>query len=154
MTFTLTSSDFQDGSFIPDYCTCDQEDASPALEWQNPPSGTQSFALIVDDPDAPMGIWDHWIIYNLPKTTKSLEKNVKILPKNTLDGKNSWNKTGYGGPCPPDCEHRYFFKLYALDILLEDKGALSKKDLFAHMKGHILDVSQLMGRYDLRKRRV
>lgn len=153
MRFQIKSHDFIEGSMIPDLFTCDGENISPSLFWENPPLTTQSFVLIVDDPDAPVGIWDHWILYNIPKDCLLLEKNIKTLPAGTVEGLNSWNKTGYGGPCPPDKEHRYYFKLYALNIILENKKNIKKNDLLKIIKNNIIHETQLMGKYDLKKRR-
>ncbi|MDP1723785.1 MAG: YbhB/YbcL family Raf kinase inhibitor-like protein [Alphaproteobacteria bacterium] len=153
MHFQLKSHDFTEGSMIPDIFTCDDKNISPSLFWENPPLNSQSFVLIVDDPDAPMGTWDHWILYNLPKNCFLLEKNIEKLPIGTIEGINSWGKTGYGGPCPPDKEHRYFFKLYALDIILENKKDLKKDALLNMIKNNIVGKAQLIGKYDLKKRR-
>lgn len=154
MNFKITSTAFKEGEFIPSKYTCDGENISPPLSWSDLPSGTKSLALINDDPDAPVGDWVHWIIYNIPPDTKELieaASNKKNLPKGSLEGLNDWNRIGYGGPCPPTGVHRYFFKLYALDCVLSLKQGATKKQLLDAMKGHILALAQLIGKYQ-RKR--
>ncbi len=155
--FLLSSSAFKEGESIPSIYTCDNEDKngiSPPLEWSNAPRKTKSFVLIMDDPDvphepgAPPRVWDHWVLFNIPATTTKLEKNLKHLPKGAKSGNNSWNRSGYGGPCPPDREHRYFFKVYALDAELTLKEGSSKQDIENAMQGRILGEAQLMARYD------
>ncbi|NMB99146.1 MAG: YbhB/YbcL family Raf kinase inhibitor-like protein [Thermoanaerobaculaceae bacterium] len=147
----IKSPDFKEGELIPKMFSCEGEDYSPKLEWENAPEATKSFALICDDPDALMGTWVHWVIYNIPKEFKSLERNIPKKPKlenGILQGKNSWPKTGYNGPCPPPGKpHRYFFKLYALDTVLSLKENATKEDLLSAMKGHILAETQTMGTY-------
>jgi Raf kinase inhibitor-like YbhB/YbcL family protein len=150
----LTSSSFENQKDIAKKFTCDGEDISPALEWSDVPKETKSFALIVDDPDAPdpanpKMTWVHWILYNIPATVSSLAEGVKDkdLPKGTLQGLNDWKKTGYGGPCPPIGKHRYFHKLYALDIILPDLKRPTKAKLEKAMEGHILYKSELIGLY-------
>jgi Raf kinase inhibitor-like YbhB/YbcL family protein len=158
MNFSLKCQSFKDGEKIPEKFSCDGQDYSPALDWENAPQGTKSFALICDDPDAPVGIWIHWVIYNLPASLSGLPENVdkkqKVLSENlqgAIQGINSWNRLGYGGPCPPGgSPHRYFFKLYALDIQITKEG-LDKKGLLSAMEGHILGETQLMGRYQRRR---
>ena len=115
------------------------------------PEGAQSFVLIMDDPDAPKGTWDHWLLYNIPADVTHLAQQLKELPAGTLIGKNSWGHDDYGGPCPPDREHRYFFVLYALDSPLKLPGGVDKKTLLSAMQGHILAKAELVGKYD-RKR--
>lgn len=159
MTFTLTSPAFDDGGNIPEIYTCEGEDLSPELSWDHPPEGTESFVLICDDHDVPKnlrpdGVWDHWVIFNLPKETRTLPKGVKDLPAGAVVGKNSWNRNDYGGPCPPDREHRYQFKLYALNEKLDLEGRATKKDVEKAMAGHILEETLLMGRYDKKQRRL
>jgi Raf kinase inhibitor-like YbhB/YbcL family protein len=147
---TLTSPAFSEGAAIPEKYSCDGEDISPALEWSNPPDGTQSFALIMDDPDAPLGDWVHWVLYNIPANVRSLPENISsdaALPDGSQHGTNGWKDYGYGGPCPPRGTHRYFFKLYALDSLLDAEPGLSKQKLLDAMQGHILAEGQLMGTY-------
>lgn len=150
MGLKLTSSAFNEGDMIPKPYTCDGQDISPPLAWTGAPAGTKSFALICDDPDAPVGVWDHWVCFNLPPGLTGLPEAVprtEVLPSGGLHGRNSWGKIGYGGPCPPSGVHRYFFKLYALDTELSLKAGATKKDVEKTMQGHILAEAQLMGRY-------
>jgi Raf kinase inhibitor-like YbhB/YbcL family protein len=150
MPFELTSTAFTQGEPIPVKYTCDGEDVSPPLEWGDPPHGTHSFALINDDPDAPVGTWDHWILYNLPDEARTLPEAVPSdaeLPDGSRHGQNSWRRLGYGGPCPPSGTHRYFFKLYALDTTLDLASGANKKQLLQAMEGHILGQAELIGVY-------
>jgi Raf kinase inhibitor-like YbhB/YbcL family protein len=151
MTLELTSPDFSPGGIIPKALTCDADDLSPALQWKAPPSATQSFALIADDPDAPVGTWVHWVIFNLPPNLRSLPQNfpkVEQSPDGSRQGNNDFGKIGYGGPCPPPGKpHRYFFKLYALDTKLNLKPGATKKDVERDMQSHILARGEYMGRY-------
>ncbi len=155
MSFKISSPDFAEGQPIPLIHTCDGNDLSPALEWENLPTGTKSLALIVDDPDAPdpaapQRVYVHWVLYNIPADATGLAQGVKVvnLPAGTCEGLNDWEKTGYGGPCPPIGSHRYFHKLYALDTVLPDLGPKAgKKELEQAMQGHVLGQTQLMGRY-------
>jgi hypothetical protein len=152
MSLAITSPAFAHNTEIPVGCTCEGADTSPRLEWTGAPSGTKSFALIVDDPDAPdpaapKRVWVHWMLYNLPADATHLPEAVKDLPAGTLEGTNDWNRTGYGGPCPPIGRHRYFFKLYALDTALSDLNEPRKADLERAMKGHILATAELIGTY-------
>ncbi|MDI6791517.1 MAG: YbhB/YbcL family Raf kinase inhibitor-like protein [bacterium] len=150
MPFELRSTAFTPGEPIPTKYTCDGEDISPPLQWSDPPRDTQSFALISDDPDAPAGDWVHWVLYNLPAKTRTLPEDVPPdgdLPDGSRHGKNSWRRLGYGGPCPPGGTHRYFFKLYALDTVLNLAAGASKEQLLQAMKGHILARTELMGIY-------
>jgi Raf kinase inhibitor-like YbhB/YbcL family protein len=138
-----------DGS-IPAKYTCDGQDISPPLSWDAPPAATKSLALICDDPDAPMKTWVHWVVYNLPPETRSLPERLPAgnsLPNGGLQGITDFRKVAYGGPCPPGGTHRYFFKLYALDALLDLKPGATKAQVEAAMKGHILAQAELMGRY-------
>jgi Raf kinase inhibitor-like YbhB/YbcL family protein len=149
---TVTSPAFEAGRAIPAKYSCQGEDISPPLKWEGAPADTKSFALICDDPDAPGGTWVHWVIYNLPAATSSLPENMpksEFLQNDAIQGANSFNKTGYGGPCPPAGKaHRYFFKVYALDKgFIVKKGQLGKDELLAAMRGHILAQGQLMGTY-------
>lgn len=146
MPFELTSSAFAPGERIPTKYTCDDQDISPPLRWSDPPQGTQSFALIADDPDAPVGTWVHWVIFNLPAETRDLPEQAG-LPGDSRDGKNSWGRTGYGGPCPPSGTHRYFFKLYALDAMLDLAAGADKEQLLQAMESHTLAQTELMGTY-------
>lgn len=157
MALSLTSPGFQDGGAIPVKSTCDGADVSPPLEWSGAPAGTQTFALIADDPDAPAGTWVHWVLYNLPAATSQLPENVAKVESLDLggarQGRNDFRHPGYGGPCPPPgSTHRYFFRLYALDASLQLKSGVQKKDVEAAMQGHILGSAQLMGTYSRRKR--
>jgi len=146
----IKSSAFGSGEMIPAKYTCDGADFSPQLEWSGSPAGTRSFALICDDPDAPMGTWVHWVIYDIPPTATMLAEGItreKDLPGGGTQGINDFRKIGYGGPCPPGGTHRYFFKLYALDTTLGLKPGITKDQLLKAMRGHILAEAQLMGTY-------
>jgi Raf kinase inhibitor-like YbhB/YbcL family protein len=150
MTIELTSTAFNAGEAIPAIYTCDGDDISPPLQWQNLPEGTGSLALIMDDPDAPRGTWVHWVLYNIPPSTGELPENVApadSLPGGGSQGRSSWNRVGYGGPCPPGGTHRYFFKLYALDAELDLAPGATKEQLLAAMEGHILAQGELVGTY-------
>jgi Raf kinase inhibitor-like YbhB/YbcL family protein len=154
MGLTITSQVFAHNGEIPAKYTCDGKDVSPPLAWSNLPAGTKSIALIVDDPDAPdpaapKMTWVHWVLYNIPAGATGLPEGVKPgeLPKGTKEGLNDWKRTGYGGPCPPVGRHRYFHKLYALDVVLRDLGRATKQDLERAMKGHILVSAELVGTY-------
>jgi len=150
MAIQLTSTAFSDGTMIPKRFTCDGEDFSPPLSWSGLPAGTRSLAMICDDPDAPVGTWDHWVLFNIPATVTGLPENVPAtasLDDGSVHGNNSWERLGYGGPCPPGGTHRYFFKLYALDTELNLKTGATKSQLVRAMEGHILDQVQLMGKY-------
>lgn len=146
----LFSSAFKDGDSIPRKYTCDDADISPPLIWENVPEGTVSFALISDDPDAPVGIWVHWVMFNLPAGKRSLPENVpknRQLDDGTIQGTTDFRRPGYGGPCPPGGTHRYFFKLYALDTMLDLEPGATKAAVEQAMQGHILDTAELMGKY-------
>jgi len=154
MTFKLTSTAFEDGGEMPLRFTCDGDDLSPDLSWSALPEGTRSLVLIVDDPDAPdpaapRMVWDHWLLYNLPADSGGLPEAVasEDLPAGTLEGTNSWGRTGYGGPCPPVGRHRYFHILYALGTELPDLGQPTKDQLLSAMEGHILGRTELVGTY-------
>ena len=151
MTLEVKSPDFASGGTIPKQFTCEGADLSPALEWTAPPPGTRSFALIADDPDAPVGTWVHWVLYNVPGNTKELAEGVEKrdqLANGATQGRNDFRRIGYGGPCPPPgTPHRYFFKLYALDTKLSLKPGATKQELEGAIKGHILGQTELMGRY-------
>jgi Raf kinase inhibitor-like YbhB/YbcL family protein len=158
MTLTIRSPSFTNGSGIPQRHTCEGADVSPPLELDGAPAGTRSLALVVDDPDAPdprapTRVWVHWVLYDLPPDTRALPDALAAsrLPKGTREGLNDWNRTGWGGPCPPIGRHRYFFKLYALDVELGDLRQPSKADLLAAMHGHVLAEAQVMGTYEKRK---
>ena len=143
----LTSLAFQNGGHIPGRYTCDGKNISPPLEWSKIPSQTGSLVLIMDDPDAPRGTWDHWIIFNLPPNLTSLPEGTKNFPSGTKFGKNSWGKTEYGGPCPPDKQHRYFFKLYALNTNLDLPNGTTKEQIQQTMRGKIVEKTELIGLY-------
>lgn len=151
MSFTISSPSFSDGGTIPTQFTCDGADRSPQLSWTDPPAGTRSFALLTDDPDAPVGNWNHWTVWNLPPTQRGLSENVaKVaqLADGTRQGSNDFRKPGYNGPCPPPGKpHRYYFTLFALDKKLDLKSGSQKKELEAAMNGHILAQAHWMGRY-------
>jgi Raf kinase inhibitor-like YbhB/YbcL family protein len=150
MSFEISSPAFTNGGKIPSKYSCDGRDISPALTWTEPPAGTQSFVLIMDDPDAPMGTWVHWILYNIPPSTRNLKEGTQTdhqLSDGSLQGKTSAGSIGYHGPCPPSGTHRYFFKLYALDTVPSLSTKADKKELLAAMEGHILANSELMGTF-------
>lgn len=145
----LKSSAFKDGEFIPVRYTCKGEDVSPPLEWSGAPAETKSFALIMDDPDAPFGTWDHWVMYDISKDAVSLTESIPqkdVLPDGSKQGVNGFRRIGYGGPCPPPgSPHRYIFALYALDAALDLKPGLNKKSVLKAMEGHVLGSSKLTG---------
>lgn len=150
MRFSLTSPAFQDGEAIPAAYTCDGANRSPELAWSAPPAGTRSLALISDDPDAPAGTWVHWVVYNVPPSVLRLGEALASDPElsdGTRQGVTDFGRTGYGGPCPPSGTHRYFFKLYALDMMLRAPPGVSAESVQTAMKGHILAETQLMGIY-------
>jgi Raf kinase inhibitor-like YbhB/YbcL family protein len=154
MSLTITSTAFAANAAIPSVYTCEGKDISPPVAWSGAPTGTKSFALIVDDPDAPdpaapKMTWVHWVLYDIPATANGLSEAIKPadLPKGTREGVNDWNRTGYGGPCPPIGRHRYFHKLYALDAVLADLNRPKKADLERAMQGHILAQAVVMGTY-------
>ena len=141
----VTSSAFSEGQTIPAKYTCDGSDVIPPLDFDDIPPRAVTLALIMDDPDAPMGTWDHWVIWNMPPQQRHVAEGK--VPQGIV-GRNSWKKNAWGGPCPPDREHRYFFKVYALDRQLDIPPNSTKKDLERAMEGHIIEEAQLMGRYD------
>ena len=150
MSLVISSPAFANGGAIPSDFSCAGRDISPALHWTEPPAGTQSFALIMDDPDAPMGTWVHWIVFNIPASTRDLKEGTPTnaqLSDGSLQGKTSAGSNGYHGPCPPFGTHRYFFKLYALDTLLSLSANAGNKDLLTAMKDHILANTELMGTF-------
>lgn len=151
MKLHLTTPAFAEGQPMPDWCAFENQDRSPALQWSGVPAGTKSLALICDDPDAPMGTWVHWVIYDLPPGATGLAEGVPKSPEladGARQGVNDYKRTGYGGPCPPPGKpHRYFFKLYALDAKLNLPPGLTKADLLKAMAGHVLAEGQLMGTY-------
>jgi Raf kinase inhibitor-like YbhB/YbcL family protein len=159
MSLTLTSTAFQHDGEIPPRYTCEGDDISPALSWAEVPAGAASLALIMDDPDAPdpkapKMTWVHWVLYNIPASATGLAEGIspRDLPSGTLEGLNDWKRTGWGGPCPPKGRHRYFFKLYALDIVLPDLKQPIKSKLEAAMDGHILAKTELIGTYEKGKK--
>ena len=154
MALILKSSAFAGGGEIPKRHTCEGDDASPPLAWSGAPAGTKTFALVVDDPDAPdpkapRMTWVHWVLYDIPATATALAEGAKraALPAGAREGKNDWRRTGYGGPCPPVGRHRYFHKLYALDTVLPDLGHPDKARLLKAIEGHVLARAELVGTY-------
>lgn len=143
----LTSSAFVDGGKLPRKYTCDGLSISPPIAWQDAPTNTKSFALIYDDPDAPRGTWNHWVLYNLSPNINSLPENATILPPGTQVGLNSWPQAEYGAPCPPSGEHHYIFHLYALDTMLNLSGKVTSSILRQAMEKHILASTTLTGLY-------
>ncbi len=151
---TITSTDFAHGGIVPRRHTCDGDDLSPTLAWTGVPSAARSLVLIVDDPDAPdpaapKMTWVHWVLYNLPSDSTGLAEGVapSALPAGTREGLNDWQRTGYGGPCPPIGRHRYFHKLYALDTELPELGRPTKAMLEQAMRGHVIAQCELVGTY-------
>jgi len=158
MAFTISSAAFGNGGEVPARFTCEGADLSPPIVWSGVPAGTRSLALVVDDPDAPdparpQRTWVHWVLYDLPPTASGLPEAIRrdALPVGTREGQNDWDRTGYGGPCPPVGRHRYFFKLYALDVLLPDLGTPTKAKLLEAMKGHVVGEAQVMGTYEKKR---
>jgi Raf kinase inhibitor-like YbhB/YbcL family protein len=150
MQMKLTSPAFEPNSMIPPKYTADGEDASPSLQWDAVPKGAKSIALVSDDPDAPMGTWVHWVIYNIPPDAKQLAENIppdRTLTDGTCQGTNDFGRIGYGGPAPPSGTHRYFFKIHALDVRLDLPPGAKKSQLLNAMQGHILGKGELIGRY-------
>ena len=154
MNLSLVSDAFTHGGVIPSRHTCDGEDISPQLVWQDVPTETKSLVLIVDDPDAPdpeapKMTWVHWVLYNIPSSSSGLREGIDNaeLPEGTMQGLNDWKRVGYGGPCPPIGRHRYFFKLYALDADLTDLHKPTKMKVEVAMQGHILAQAELLGTY-------
>jgi Raf kinase inhibitor-like YbhB/YbcL family protein len=151
MKLDVTCTAFREGENVPRQYTADGKNISPPLQWGEPPEGTQSIALICDDPDAPRGTWVHWVLYNLPGDSRGLPEGVPgrdSLDGSSVQGKNDFGKVGYGGPSPPRGKpHRYYFKVYALDAALGLEPGATKADLVAAMQGHVLAEGQLMGQY-------
>jgi len=146
----ITCPAFQPGELIPAVYTCDGNDFSLPLKWAEAPPGTHSFALISDDPDAPVGTWVHWVVWNIPSAMNSLEENQpkkESLPGGARQGTNDFRRVGYGGPCPPSGTHRYYFRLYALDATLDLPATTTRAQLEKAMKGHVLAEAELMGKY-------
>jgi Raf kinase inhibitor-like YbhB/YbcL family protein len=151
MKLQLTTPAFEPGADIPVQYTCDGADMSPALDWNAPPEGTRSLALIAVDPDAPVRTWAHWVLYDLPPTERELPAGVPsdgTLPSGARQGRNDFGRTGYGGPCPPPGPgHRYYFRLYALDKILGLRPGLTQAQVERSMRGHVLAHAEVMGRY-------
>jgi Raf kinase inhibitor-like YbhB/YbcL family protein len=145
---TVTSAAFAEGAAIASKYTCDGDDVNPPLAIGAAPAGTRSLALIMDDPDAPVGIWVHWVAWDIPAQTREIPENG--IPAGAKQGRNDWKRNDYGGPCPPSGTHRYYFKLYALDTTLTLEPSATKADLERAMKGHVLAAGQLMGTYKRR----
>ena len=153
MQIKLSSTVFQDNGLIPPKYTCDGENVSPPLAWSGVPANAKSIALIVDDPDAPAKTWVHWVLFDLPVSTSEIPEAVQpqpSLPSGGKHGNNDFNKLGYGGPCPPSGTHRYFFKIYALDVETGLQPGVTKDELLSAMEGHVLKQGELMGRYKRR----
>jgi Raf kinase inhibitor-like YbhB/YbcL family protein len=153
MAISVGSSAFQEGGLIPAKYTCDGNDLSVPLKWAGAPEGTKSIALISDDPDAPVGTWVHWVMWNIPPAARELAEGVPPkaeLPDGSRQGVSDFGRPGYGGPCPPSGTHRYYFKVYALDAMLDLPNSARKADLVKAMKGHVLAEGQLMGKYSRR----
>ena len=153
----ITSSAFAHNGSMPALFTCEGKNISPPLAWNGIPEGAKSLVLMVDDPDAPdpaapRRIWVHWLLYNLPANCAGLPEAIATLPVGTKEGLNDWQRTGYGGPCPPIGRHRYFHKLYALDCVLPDLGTPTQKALVQAMQGHIMAEAQLIGTYQKKGR--
>ena len=140
----ITSTAFQHDASIPSVYTCDGTNSIPPLSFEDVPEAAASLALIVDDPDAPGGTWDHWVIWNIPSSTRGVEQGRQ--PSGTV-GRNSWKRNDWGGPCPPNGEHRYFFKLFALDAMLDLPPNATKEQLERAMRSHVLAQSEMIGRY-------
>jgi len=151
MAFELKSSAFPQGGDIPKQHTCDGADSSPPLEWASPPDGTKAFALVCEDPDAPSGLWVHWVLWGIPSTTKDLAEGVKRAPAladGSRQGRNNFGNVGHNGPCPPPGKpHRYFYRLYALDSVPNLDPGATRQQLLDAIKGHILGQAELIGRY-------
>jgi Raf kinase inhibitor-like YbhB/YbcL family protein len=150
MEIQVTSTAFKEGEMIPRKYTCRGENISPQIAWSNIPEGTKSFLLIADDPDAPMGTWVHWVVYNIPANFSELKERFpedSKFPDGIMQGITDFGTTGYGGPCPPSGIHRYYFKLYAIDIILDVKPRLTKQEVLNEIEGHILAKGQLMGKF-------
>ncbi|MFB0564554.1 MAG: YbhB/YbcL family Raf kinase inhibitor-like protein [Candidatus Aminicenantaceae bacterium] len=150
MEIKITSTAFEEGGIIPEKYTCDGEDISPHLTWSSVPEGAKTLALINDDPDAPVGAWVHWVLFNIPAFLTEIHENIppeRELENGAKQGMNGFRRIGYGGPCPPSGTHRYFFKIYALDTELNLEAGATKSQLLEAMEGHILGEGKLMGKY-------
>ncbi len=147
----ISTNSFPTEGTIPKKFTCDAQDVSPALAWTGAPRNTKAFALIADDPDAPVGTWTHWLIWNIPAGVHQLAEGIAKspqLPDGSRQGKNDFKKVGYNGPCPPPGKpHRYYFKLFALDGSIDTKAGAAREELEAAMKGHVVAAAEVMGRY-------
>jgi Raf kinase inhibitor-like YbhB/YbcL family protein len=158
MTLKITSSAFPHGGDIPRRYTCDDQDVSPPLQWSGVPERTKSLVLIVDDPDAPdpaapKRVYVHWVLYDIPTAITRIDENgeAAVTRAGARQGTNDWDRTGYGGPCPPIGRHRYFFKLYALDASLGDLGAATKREVEQAMREHVVESAEIMGTYQRSK---
>ncbi len=150
MEIKMTSAAFEPGGMIPNQYTCDGQDISPPLSWGDVPDGSASIALVCDDPDAPMGTWVHWVLFDMPPETRNLPENIpaaETLEGGGTHGVNDFRKLGYGGPCPPGGTHRYYFKIYAMDKKVGLSAGSTKEQLLKAMEGHILAEGELMGKY-------
>ena len=146
MGLSIESTVFANNSPLPMQYTCEGANLSPALVWQNVPTNTQSYVLLVDDPDAPNGLWTHWVLFNIPSDIRQLADATET-PRGAISGQNSWGVTGYRGPCPPNGTHRYFFKLYALDTKLTLDEMATEQDVKIAMQNHVIEQSELIGLY-------
>jgi Raf kinase inhibitor-like YbhB/YbcL family protein len=154
MALIVTSPSFKEGEMIPAKHTCDSYEVSPPLYWEGVPERAESVAVIVEDPDAPGGTWDHWVVFNLPPDFRGLSEDIEGTqgyPDSTKHGLNSWDRIGWGGPCPPSGTHRYQFRVYALDAMLALPNKSSKQDVVDAMRGHVLAEGLLTGRYARQK---
>lgn len=154
MPLHLTSPAFDNGDAIPAKYTCEGRDISPPLQWTGVPNGTRSLSLVCDDPDAPTGTWVHWVLYDVPPKFSELAEGVptsEVTPEGMKQGRNDFDRTGYGGPCPPPGKaHRYYFRVYALDIAPGLPAGATRDDLMRAIEGHVLEEAELMGRYERR----
>jgi hypothetical protein len=151
MSLRVSTTSFTPGNTIPKKYTCDAQDLSPELSWSGAPASTKAYALIADDPDAPVGTWTHWLLWNIPASVHELQEGVSKnaqLPDGSRQGQNDFKKVGYNGPCPPPGKpHRYYFKLYALDSQLEVKPGATRSELETAIKQHTLEQAEVLGRY-------
>ena len=151
----LESNSFQNEGKIPVKYTCDGDNITPHLKWSSYPLNTRSFALICDDPDAPIGTWVHWILFNIPMNINEFQENFNLEDYHSQGikaGYNNFRRIEYGGPCPPGGEHRYYFKLYALDTIIGADHGITKKQLLTLIEGHVLTSCQIMGTYEKKRR--
>jgi len=154
MEIKISSTAFKEGAMIPSKYTCDGENVSPMIAWTNYPKRTETFVLIADDPDAPMGTWVHWVVYNIPHEINKLDEAFlqdKQFDNGIMQGTTDFQTIGYGGPCPPGGTHKYFFKIYALDVKLDVEPGLQKKKILKAMESHIIAKGKLMGKYKKKK---